>query len=137
MKKFIFIVSTVVIVLFSVFAFGCKKSDDQIVGKYYLVSVTANNGTVSKFFAAYDSDPTVTENSFVLEIKDNYKWKMNIMLPGISETEDGKWAIENGRYVLKEDKDDPVITVNFSDNRLTFNMSEDGYVMAVTLIKSV
>ncbi len=116
------------------FAVACKKSDAPVVGTYKLVRVVMDNGRELK---EYDtSSPVVTMNSFILEIKDNYKWNMTIMLPGINETENGTWKDNNGSYSLHEDKDDPVIYLTYiSSGELTFNMSENGWAMAVTLIK--
>ncbi len=116
------------------FAVACKKSDAPVVGTYKLVSVTMDNGREQK---SYDTtSPVVTINSFILEIKDNYKWNMTITLPGVTETEHGTWKDNNGSYSLHEDKDDPVIYLTYiSSGELTFNMSENGWAMTVTLIK--
>lgn len=70
----------------------------------------------------------------MLEVKSDYKWKMKINLPGVDETEDGKWKDNNGSYTLEEDKDE-IIHLTFKDNTLNFQMSEDGWVMNVTLKK--
>ena len=137
MKKYILTAAAVIVALLSVFAFGCKKSDAEIVGTYYLITVTADNGIEQKVYNANGTNPVVTKTSFVLEIKSNYRWKMNITLPGITETEDGKWSDRDGVYTLKEDKDDPSIVLNYNDGTVTFYMAEDGYVLAVTLAKNI
>ena len=58
------------------------------------------------------------------------------MLPGISDTEDGIWKDDNGSYSLIEDKEDPAIALISDGGTLKFNINEDGYLMAVTLIKA-
>ena len=135
MKKTVFIVSAALVALFCALICACKQSDAAIVGNYRLFTVSGDNG-VNKFeYYADGRDKLINENSFTLEIKSNYKWKMNIMLPGISETEDGTWKDENGTYSLIEDKDDPEIVLSVNDGTIKFNIVEDGYLMAVTLIK--
>ncbi len=137
MKKWFFAVTLAVVALLGVFAFGCKKSDASVVGTYYLVTVTADNGTAPKVYSADGTNPSVTKNSFVLNIKDNYKWDMNIMLPGITETEDGKWEDKNGSYNLIEDKDEPVIPLTYNDGILEFTIAENGYILSVKLSKNL
>lgn len=135
MKKYFLSFVFAAVTVFCVLACGCAKSDSPMVGKYYLVTVTADNGSGAKTYSADGSNPLVTKNSFTLELKDNYRWDMLIVLPGINEAEDGKWEENNGVCVLKEDKDDPEITLNYNDGTVTFNITEDGYNMVATLSK--
>lgn len=115
---------------------ACGTSNAPIVGTYKLVSVYMSNGTATNSYVAGDAaNPLVTENSFVLKINKNYKWTMNIQLPGVTETEDGKWTDDNGTYTLKDDHDDPEIELTCKDNQVSFTMSEDGYTMNVVLKK--
>lgn len=136
MKKTVFIVTAAVVVLFCVLICGCKQSDAEIVGNYKLYTVSGSNGVKEFTYYSDGRDPLINENSFTLEIKSNYKWKMNIMLPGISDTEDGIWKDDNGSYSLIEDKEDPAISLILDGGTLKFNINEDGYLMAVTLIKA-
>lgn len=136
MKRFLITLLTVLTAAMCLFAVACKKSDAPVVGTYKLVRVTMDNGREQR---EYDTaSPVVTMNSFILELKDNYKWNMTIMLPGINETEKGAWKDDNGNYSLHEDKDDPVIYLTYlrtNPDRLQFNMYEDGWAMAVELVK--
>lgn len=135
MKKAIFSVVAAMAALVLVFVCGCGKSEAPVVGSYKLVSVEGSNG-INKFsYKADGSDSLITENSFTLQMKDNYKWDMNIALPGISEHEDGDWKDENEVYSLHEDRDDPVIPLTFDGTLLKFTFNEDGYLMAVVLMK--
>ncbi len=88
MKKTVFIVTAAVVALFCVLICGCKQSDSEIVGNYKLYTVSGSNGVKEFTYYSDGRDPLINENSFTLEIKSNYKWKMNIMLPGISDTEE-------------------------------------------------
>lgn len=132
MKKFATSVLLAAAVLLCVFAAACAKSDAPVVGTYKLVTVTMSNGRDTRVYPQ-DSE-LVSENSFVLEIRSDYKWKMTVSLPGVNETEDGKWTENNGAYALEEDKDEVIhLTVNGSE--LNFQMNEDGWLMNVTLKK--
>ena len=136
MKRISITLLTVLAAFTLLFAAACKKSDAPVVGTYKLVKVIMDNGRELK---EYDtSSPVVTTDSFILEIKDNYKWKMTVLLPGINETENGTWKDYNGNYSLHEDKDDPVINLTYlrtNPDQLKFNIYEDGWAMAVTLVK--
>lgn len=135
MKKYLFIIAAFAVAALCSLFCGCKKSDAPVVGTYYLVTVTADNGVNRNTYTADGSDSLITGNSFVLEIKDNYRWNMNIVLPGIIEHEDGKWEDKNGVYRLIEDKDEPAIVLSYEDGTLKFTMAEDGYILSVTLAK--
>lgn len=134
MKKISALILVATILLVSLSLFACT-SDSPVVGTYKLVTVYLDNGQQQKSYSADETNPAVNANSFTLELKDNYKWTMNIMLPGLSEQEDGKWTKKGNLYTLHEDKDDPVIELTFNGDLVNFIMSENGYVLRVTLIK--
>ncbi|MCM1195179.1 MAG: hypothetical protein NC099_06090 [Corallococcus sp.] len=135
MKK-IALFLTVMVLATSCALFCACTSDAPIVGTYKLYNVVMTNGTTQNVYLVGGVDSVVTENSFVLTVKNNYKWNMSINLPGVDETEDGRWAEKNGGYVLKEDRDDPDVELTLNNDVLTFSFNEDGWYMLVTLIKA-
>lgn len=134
MKKVSALILVAMILIVSLSLFACT-SNSPVVGTYKLASVYMDNGRQQKSYVVDGTNPAVNANSFTLELKNNYKWTMNIMLPGLSEHEDGKWTEKGNFYFLHEDKDDPVIELTFNGDLVEFVMSEDGYVLNVTLIK--
>lgn len=134
MKK-ITIIALCVVMVASCFVMCACTSDEPIVGTYKLVDVVMDNGTTNKSYHVGD-DALITENSVVLNIKDNYRWSLSIQLPGVSETESGVWTGDNGNYALKEHRyDDDQIYLTYTGDTVNFILSEDGYLMNITLTK--
>ncbi len=134
MKKASLLILAVVISIVSLSLFACT-SDSPVVGTYKLVTVYMDNGLQQKTYSADGTNTSVNGNSFTLELKNNYRWTMNIVLPGLSEHEDGKWTEKDNVCSLHEDRDDPAIELTFNGDLVNFIMSENGYVLNVTLIK--
>ncbi len=134
MKKVSVLILVVMLSVVCLSLIACT-SDSPVVGTYKLVSVYMDNGREQKNFVADGTNPSVTENSFTLVLKKNYRWTMNIMLPGLTEQEDGKWTEDDDAYALIEDRDEPEIALTFNGDIVNFTMSDNGYVMNVTLIK--
>lgn len=134
MKKFSILILVVMILVVALSLVACT-SKSPVVGTYKLASVYMDNGTQKVTYSADGTNPAVNSNSFTLELKKNYSWNMNIMLPGLTEHEDGKWTEDNNAYALHEDKDDPVIELTFNGDKVSFTMSENGYILNVTLVK--
>lgn len=134
MKKVSALVLVAMILVASLSLCACT-SKSPVVGTYKLVSVYMDNGQQQKSYSADGTNPAVNANSFTLELKNNYRWNMNIMLPGLTEQEDGKWTEKGNVISLQEDKDDPAIELTFNGDIVEFIMSENGYVLNVTLIK--
>ena len=135
MKKLI-LTAVIIASVFCALICGCGRSDSQLVGTYYLVMVTADNGSGEKTYTSDGSNRGVTKKSFILEIKDDYRWDMIISLPNIEETERGRWKEKDGVCYLKEDWDDPEIILNYNNGIVTFDINEDGYALSVMLSKN-
>ena len=135
MKKLI-LTAVMIASIFFVLICGCGRSDSKLVGTYYLVTVTADDGSGEKIYTSDGSNRGITKKSFILEVKDNYRWDMIISLPDIEETEHGRWKEKEGACYLKEDWDDPEIVLRYNNGIVTFEMNENGYAMSVTLSKN-
>lgn len=134
MKKISIVLLTIMVLTVTLSLFACT-TNSSVVGTYKLVTVYMDNGTNQQTYSADGTNAAVTANSFTLELKNNYKWNMNIMLPGLAEHEDGTWTEDNNVYALHEDRDDPVIELTFNGDMVSFIMSENDYVLNVTLVK--
>ena len=134
MKKFSIVLLTIMVLTLTLSLFACT-TNSSVVGTYKLVSVYMDNGTTQQSYSADGTNAAVNANSITLELRNNYKWDLNIMLPGIAEHEDGTWTEDNNVYALHEDRDDPVIELTFNGDMVSFMISENGYVLNVTLVK--
>ena len=68
MKKLI-LTAVMIASIFCVLICGCGRSDSKLVGTYYLVTVTADDGSGEKIYTSDGSNRGITKNLLYSKLK--------------------------------------------------------------------
>lgn len=126
MKKFLTTVCTAVtIALLAVLFAACGAK--SYVGTYKFASMSmTSEGMSMEYTAGQDfMGVTITEDAYVLEVKEDGTFTMSMNMMGMSESMSGTWKEEGGKMVMSvAEGGDQTATLN--GNKLTVENNEDG-----------
>lgn len=104
-------------------------------GTYKFSSMSVDMGGVSVEYVAGEKflGVAITEDAFVLEIKDDNTWTMTANFLGETEITEGTWRSDGGLVLVAES--DSEIVVRVDGNTLVMTQTEDGTTASITFKK--
>lgn len=135
MKKFLTTVCTAVtIALLAVLFAACGAK--SYPGTYKFASMSmSGNGVSMEYTAGQDfMGVTITEDAYVLEVKEDSTFTMSVNMMGETSTMSGTWKEEGGKMIMTaEDGSDQTATLN--GNKLTMESTVDGMTTKIVFNK--
>lgn len=136
MKKVSLIIVSVLAVIVSCLCIaGCANPDPVGVWKFKEMSADSD-GMKLKYEAGKSymfGQLVFTEDSVVLEVKDDNTWTITMSMTDNNESESGTWEVKSGKvHFYNQDGEDEVATI--SGNELTMNHREEGLDYKLVLV---